>query len=270
MSKLVIDIGGTKLRSELGGKKEEYLTKERELIEFLEEKLKEDKSIDTISISFAGQVHNGVILSSPNIKIKQKNIKEYFEKKYHIILKIDNDLNCALLAEKKYFKEKNIALLFVGSGVGSAVLENGSIVRGKNNIACEIGHIPFKKAPFLCGCGRDNCIEIFGGGVGLQNWLKYYGYSWMSLEDMKNSTDKNIQKIYKNFLEALLRAAGTLITLFNPKVLVLGGGIITSNPYILDIIKQDIKRYALKQSCEDLEIVLSKIENASLKGAKEL
>jgi len=270
MSSLIIDIGGTKLRSEFEGIYEEYLSKDKELIPFLEDKLKRYKNIDTVKVSYAGQVNKGVILSSPNIKVKEKNIKEYFEKKYGIVFKIDNDLNCALLAEKNYFKEKNIALLFVGSGVGASVLENAHIVRGEKNIACEIGHIPFKKAPFHCGCGRDNCIEIFSGGVGLQNWLKYYGYPWMSLEKIKNAKDKNLQSIYKNFLEALLRAAGTLVTLFNPKVLVLGGGVIASNPYILDIIKQDIKKYALKQSCEDLQIVLSKLKNASLQGAKEL
>lgn len=270
MNRLFVDIGGTKLRCELNGKKEEYPTKEKELVSFLEEKLKRDKDIKTISVSFAGQVYNGVILSSPNIKIKVKNIKEYFESKYHITFKIDNDLNCALLAETKYINQKNIALLYVGSGVGGAALESGRIIRGEKNIACEIGHIPFKKAPFLCGCGKDNCIEIFGSGSGLEKWYKYYGYGYMKLDELKTKKDNNLQKIYENFLEAILRAAASMVTLFNPKVLILGGGVIKSNPFLLDIIKKDLDKFALKQSCEGLDIVISKLENASLEGAKLL
>lgn len=270
MSTLIVDIGGTKLRSEFEGVYEEYLSKDKELIPFLEDKLNRHKNIDTVKVSFAGQVNDGIILSSPNIKVKEKNIKEYFEKKYGIVFKIDNDLNCALLAESKRIPEKNIALLFVGSGVGAAVLENGAIIRGEKNLACEIGHIPFKKAPFLCGCGKDNCIEIFSGGAGLEKWFKYYKIEWMSLDEMKSSEDKTVKKIYENFKEGVLRAAATLVTLFNPKILVLGGGIIKANPCILDIIKNELEKYALKESLKELKIVISDIKNASLEGAKLL
>ncbi len=270
MNKLFIDIGGTKLRSENKNKKEEYLTKDKELISFLEEKLKEDRKIDFVGISFAGQVCDGVILSSPNIVVKKKNIKEYFEKKYNIVLKIENDLNCALFAEMKNIKEKNIALLFVGSGVGSAVLDNKRVIRGEQNIACEIGHIPFKKAPFLCGCGKDNCIEIYSSGEGIKKWLDYYKLPKMDLSSLRKSKNKNAIKIYNNFIEGILRASASLVTLFNPKILILGGGIIKSNPYILDIIKNDLNKFALKQSCINLKILISKFENASLEGAKLL
>jgi len=270
MSKLFIDIGGTKLRCEQDGKIQEYFTKEKELTAFLEMKLQNDKTVNAISVSFAGQVDKGVILSSPNINVKVKNIKEYFEKKYHISFKIDNDLNCALLAETKYIDEENIALLFIGSGVGGAVLESNRIIKGEKNIACEIGHIPFKKAPFLCGCGKDNCIEIYGGGAGLAKWFEYYGYEFVKLQELKEAKDKNLQKIYDNFLEAILRAAASLVTLFNPKVLILGGGIIKSNPFLLDIIKKDLDKFALKQSCEGLKIIASRLKNASLEGAKLL
>ena len=270
MSTLIVDIGGTKLRSEFEGVYEEYLSKDKDLVLFLEEKLNRYKGIDAVKVSFAGQVNDGVILSSPNIKIKEKNIKEYFEKKYNIVFKIDNDLNCALLAETKRISEKNIALLFIGSGVGSAVLENGAIIRGEKNTACEIGHIPFKKAPFLCGCGKDNCIEIFSGGTGLKKWFEYYKIEWMSLQQIKNSKNKKVKEIYDNFKEGILRAAATLVTLFNPKILILGGGIVNANPYILDIIKNELQKYALKESLKGLEIVISDIKNASLQGAKLL
>jgi len=274
VSKMYIDIGGTKLRCELLLNdiilKEEVLSIEVDLIEYIEKKISKYNDINFIGISFAGQVDDGVILSSPNIKIKEKDIKSYIFEKYKIALKIENDLKCALIAERNHTDESNIAMLFTGTGLGSAVLDNGRIVRGEKNIACEIGHIPFKKAPFLCGCGKNNCVELFASGSGLEKWENYYDLPKFDLEELSVSKDKNAKKIYKNFIEALLVAAGNIITLFNPKVLILGGGVIRANPYLLDVIRENIKNYAFLQSCEDLNIIISKLKNSSLEGAKLL
>jgi len=270
VASLYIDMGGTWLRWEYKEKSGKTHSKSVGLVEFIEEFLQNHKDIKSVSVSFAGQVNKGEILSSPNISIKTKKIKEYFTKKYGIAFKIDNDLNCALLAYKSKLKSNFVALFFVGTGVGCSVLENSHTVRGKGNLACEIGHIPFKKAPFKCGCGKDNCLELFCGGEGLKRWCRYYGLKEMSLLELKNSKTKEAKKIYKNFQEAILFGVGTLVTLANPNILILGGGVLESNPYILDIIEKKICSYALKESCKDLKIVINKIKNPSLKGAKLL
>ncbi len=270
MASLYIDIGGTWLRWECCKQKDKIRSKKRDLVKFIENFLQKNGSIKKVAVSFAGQVNKGEILASPNISIKTKNIKKYFTNKYNIVFKIDNDLNCALLAQKDRLKSDNIALFFVGTGVGCSVLEDNHIVRGKNNLACEVGHIPFKKAPFRCGCGKDNCLELFCGGEGLRKWCEYYGLKEMTILELKNSKIKEAKKIYKNFQKAILYGISTLITLANPKILVLGGGVLESNPYILDIIEKKICRYALKESCKGLKIVMSEIENPSLEGAKLL
>ncbi len=267
MSNLYIDIGGTYLRSEIEGRQESVLTKDNDLVEYIE-KLLLKYDIKDVSISFAGQVSNGVIISSPNIRVSKKEIKRYFEKKYGIDLYIDNDLNCALLAESKESGSNSIALLYVGTGLGSSVMDNGRIVRGKENITCEIGHVPFKKAPFLCGCGKDNCLELFASGSGLEKWFHFKGFKPMKLTELK--AKKEFNEIYENFCEALLRAAATITTLFSPKELILGGGIIESNTFLVDLIRDNIDKYALKSSLKGLIIKKSEIKDASLRGAREL
>jgi len=270
MSALYIDIGGTWLRWEYKEKSGKIHSKSIGLVEFIEEFLQNHKDIKSVLVSFAGQVSDGAILSSPNITVEISHIKEYFESRYKIVFKIDNDLNCALLEEVRYINSSDTVLFFVGTGVGCSIYENGHIFRGKNNLAGEIGHIPFKKAPFKCGCGKDNCLELFCGGEGLKKWCEYYGLKEMSLLELRNSKTNEAKKIYKNFQEAILFGIGTLVTLTNPQVLILGGGVLESNPYILDIIEKKIYRYALKESCKGLRIVMSEIENPSLKGAKLL
>ncbi len=274
MNRAYLDIGGTFIRSEVvlsdGSFFKEVFSSKEDFVAYLEALIKR-YNIKEIAISFAGQVKEGVILSSPNVKVEENfDIRGYFQKKFKVELKIDNDINCALLAHSKESKINNLALLYVGTGLGAAFMSDGKIVRGEDNLSFELGHMPFKKAPFLCGCGKDNCVELFSGGAGMQKWLHLKGLSSMSLDELQKGQNQQAKEIYDNFLEGLLVATATLVTLCNPACLILGGGVIKSNKYLLDIIKKEIARYALPKSCEHLSISLDELEDASLKGAKLL
>ena len=248
---LAVDIGGTFLRYDIGEIKKVKI-KDIDIEEFLKQLIRE-YNIKKIAISFAGQVYNGEILSSPNAK-------KFNPKNLGIPYILENDLNCAAFAESKYFKSKFLVALYSGTGLGSGIIENGKIVRGYKNLAGEIGHIPYKKAPFKCGCGKDNCIELFASGSGIEKWAKFLGCS----SDLKTTC----KEIKKNYEEALLVAVGVALTLFNPEILVLGGGVVKNNPYLVNLVKENIKNYAPSFSIS--KIVLSEIKDASLKGAKLL
>ena len=238
---------------------------------FIEKILISHKDIETIGISYAGQVKDGVIIDAPNIKVDIPEIKKYFKTKYDIPLYIENDLTCAVIAEAKELKSKNISALYVGTGLGLGSIDNGNIIKGSTNLGCEIGHIPYKKAPFKCGCGRDNCIENFVSGVGIIKWINYYNLTCKpTLEALKNETNPNSKKIIREFEEALFYAIGTTITLFNPEVLVLGGGVIEANPYLYDKAISNISNFALKPTLKNSKIVKSQLSNAPLIGASLL
>jgi len=265
--KLYIDIGGTNLRAEIHGLAdviyENSSSTELDLVEYIERKLDQYKEIDFVGISYAGQVKDGVIISAPNIEVSKKEIKKYFEEKYEISLEIENDLNCAVIAEADYFKEKNLVAIYIGTGIGSGFVENGKLVHSNSNLVGEIGHIPYKKAPFKCGCGKDNCIELFASGSALQKWSKEEN---VNLQKLKQADSE----IASQFEEALLHAIAIAITLFNPKVLVLGGGVVEKNGYLLDLVKSSIKKYAPVFSLNDLEIKKTELTNAAMSGVKLL
>ncbi len=275
MKKLYIDIGGTHLRSEIDTHSgiicENLSSQTQGLLSYIDKKIQEHPEIYFIGVSYAGQVSDGVILSAPNICVDEKDIKKTVKLRYNKCLEIDNDLNCALIAEAQYGKTSNLAVLYVGTGMGAAVMDNARLLRGSANLSYEIGHIPYRKAPFVCGCGRDNCIELFASGSGISKWLQYYGSERASdLQGFKDSHIEYEKKISQEFEEALLHAAGTLITVANPDTLVLGGGIIKENPYLLDVLNTGLEKYALKASLDKLAIKISSLENASLLGAKLL
>ena len=275
MDKLYIDIGGTYLRSELhtalGVECERVSSQVEDILIYIDKKMKKYPEIDFIGISYAGQVYNGVILSAPNIVLSESKIKKSVELRYGVRLEIENDLNCAVMAEAEYWQTKSVAALFVGTGIGAALIDDARLVRGSKNLAYEIGHIPYKEAPFRCGCGRKNCIELFASGSGISKWLKFFGSDSASdLQLFKESKKEYERTIAKEFETALLHAVGTLVTLANPALLVLGGGIIKDNPYLIKLLKDHLEEFVLEQSLENLCIEVSVLENAPLEGTKLL
>lgn len=267
---LAIDVGGSNLRAQIWDGNlhvDSMATKSKTIgvAAWIESILSKHKKISTIGIAYAGQIEDGCIISAPNLNIDKKDIKSYFESNYEVTLEIENDLTCAVMAEANYHNSKNICALYLGTGLGLGVVESGKILRGSHNIAAELGHIPYKEAPFTCGCGRSNCLELFASGIALKKWIDYQSLTCNpSLKDLKNSQNEDIVQMFE---EALLYAAGTAITLFNPEVLVLGGGIITQNHYLIEMISKNIKNYALPQALKDVKICLSSLDDAPLQGA---
>jgi glucokinase len=268
----VIDAGGTNLRAEIWDKNKLLKSLHSKsdafgLYEWIKDIIKSHKNIRNVFIAYAGQVENGNIISSPNIDIDEYEIKKAVESMFDVSLKIENDLTCAVLAEAKRYGCQNISALYVGTGIGLGVIESGRTLGGSHNMAAEIGHIPYKKTPFRCGCGRDNCLELYASGSGLEKWIKHLNIECDNTLKSINSTNKELADAFE---QALLYAVGTTVTLFNPEILVLGGSVVTSNHYLQDIIMKRITNYALPQALKDIKIVISDLEDAPIKGARLL
>lgn len=260
---LLIDFGGTHFRYKLDNNEVITLKSEDiDLVEFISLQIEANKRIKNVAISFAGPVNNGVILASPNLGITNLDIKNIIETKFHeVTLEIDNDLNCAALVEYKKYKEEMIALLYMGTGFGSAFIHKGEIIRGMNSLAGEIGHIPFLKTDLICGCGRDDCLELSCSGKALQN---------KSLNLLKESKQANEQIIYNNFIQGLEVALYNVISLFSPNLIVLGGAVFQNNVWLVDILHERLKTSSFSTIRGETKLVLSTFDNGNLEGTIEL
>ena len=272
--RLAIDIGGTWLRYETVGEEElcgKIPSQENDLVDFLETTLRKHPEIDAVAISFAGQVHDGTILSAPNLRVREPDLRDYIESRYPVRLLLENDLNCAALAEALYWDSPYLCALYSGSGLGAGLVDEGRLVHGFRSLAGEIGHLPYREAPFACGCGKRNCLELYASGSGMAKWMHHFGCDGsVDLAAMRDSDDPHCRQIAEGYLDALLHAAADLVTLCNPRHLILGGGVIAHNPWILAPLKERLSDYALAASLEGLTIELSRLEEASLEGAKLL
>lgn len=273
---LAVDAGGTNLRATLykvGIHFKDFYAASASvgLASWIESILQEYPMVRTISISYAGMVQDGVIIAAPNINIDVFTIKTYFEDKYDVLLYIENDLSCAVLAEAQYYKSNNICALYVGTGLGLGVFAGGALLGGAHSMAAELGHIPYKSAPFVCGCGRSNCIELFASGSALHKWLAHNKSTCgANLQELRVSSAQSDRQIATDFEQALLFALGTAITLFDPEYLVLGGGVIEANPDLVTMLRSNCTDYVPSSIRKEVQIVQSQIKNAPLEGASLL
>jgi glucokinase len=263
-----IDWGGTHFRCVVEG--EESFSVEKpsadiDIIHELETLFSKFAHISRVGISFAGQVHNNIILSAPNITAKNIDLNTHFP---DTSIFVQNDLKCAALAEAAYFKEGNIGVLYVGTGLGSAYIENGRLICGESNIAGEIGHIPYRTTGEKCGCGKDNCLELTASGSGLMKMAKTANLDAKTIDELLKS--KEGKKIVEEFVSGVGYGASLIVTMLNPKILVIGGGIIKANEWLAGEIKEYISKNGFKKSVDGCEIKLSCLQNGSLEGARLL
>jgi glucokinase len=267
---LYIDFGGTSFRYQLDNLPVTILPSDRiDLKKFLDATIQKHPDISSIGISFAGQVQDGKIISSPNAHTHNFDVKRYIEEKYKIQLAIDNDLNCAAIAEHNALQVKSLAVFYIGTGFGSAFIDNNQLVTGANNKSGELGHIPFKKSPFICGCGRDDCLELYVSGSGIKHWCSYFKidkeFSRLDLLESLNNETSNI--IIDNFYSGLAHAFHTALNLFDFDHLVLGGSV-GKNENIKEFLENEFLHSAFKR--EKLSISLSTLREGSLQGTKFL
>ena len=267
---LYIDYGGTNFRTQIDDNPITTTSSENiDLKEFLDQFLKENRNISFIGVSFAGTVCDGKILLSPNTKTENFDIKSYIEKTYHIPLSIDNDLNCAALAEQKVLEVNSLAVFYIGTGFGSAFIDGGKLVKGFSNKSGEIGHIPFNPSPFGGGCGRDDCIELYTSGSGIQKWCEFHNISkeFQRLDKLHINNTLASNTIVENFYAGLAHAFHTALNLFDFENLVLGGSV-GNHQFIKEFLEKESLCSSFKR--KKLNITLSTLKQGSLEGAKLL
>jgi len=262
---LAIDMGGSYIRYEIieDGTRARVESSKISLESLLDSFVK-PLNIKKVGISIAGRVRDGFVAFAPNLDLPHKNLAEYIQKRWDVEVVVENDLNMAALAEAKYWGESNLIALYSGTGLGAGVLMDNKLLRGANSLAGEIGHISYKKAPFECGCGKRDCLELYASGVGIKKWAKHYGSEKLLLKEIRES-DK-FDHIAREYEDALLRASSTLITLFNPSLLVLGGGVIEDNRYLVEFIKKSLPK--VTPSYLDCRVEFTRLYDASLEGIK--
>ena len=227
-----------------------------EVIEsYIIEKVKEIEqkyNIETIGIAVPGSVKDGIILKMVNLGIYNYNIKQKLEESLNKPISVRNDAKCACIAEfndivKKdaKYSNANIVFLSIGTGIGGGVIYNGKLLEGHNFDGYEIGHMVIKDSGIPCKCGKYGCFERYGSILEYKNKVKQrlnipQEAHGDSLREILDNNRQEILDINNQYVSDLALGISNLINIFEPDMVVLGGGFTHFSYMFKDKIKETL------------------------------
>jgi glucokinase len=234
-----------------------------------------------IGIGAPGIVTNGIVKYPPNFKgWKEVNFKKHFEKKFKTETVVDNDANCAGLAELKFGlgkKYKNSIFLTLGTGIGGAIILDGKLYRGEQNGAGEFGMMTINfNGPDFIG-GNPGAIERYlGRNYFLENekaQLKKLGKNidFLDIQKLAAKNNKTAKELLKKYGFYLGVGLTNYFNLMDTRTAILGGGISNAYKYFITECNKTIKERSIKTIRNNFRVLKSNINNnAGVLGAAAL
>lgn len=301
---IAVDIGGTHIRaasyaldSQSAVKIQRTTTRgnnqkiEDRLTELIQSVWPEDSQVLAVAAASPGPLNpkTGTVLSSPNIpEWREFPLQAYIENHFQVPVQIGNDANLAALGEWKYgagVGKENLVYLTISTGIGGGVISDGELLVGISGLAGELGHITVLPGGPMCGCGQRGHLEAVASGPSITRWVRE------QLEDRADSslnlenslTSKIIAEAARGgdplALSAFLRA-GTFIGhaiadflhIFNPSVVIIGGGVSKAGNLLLDPIRSAVPERLMSPAyLEGVQIIPAALgDDVGLMGALAL
>ncbi len=267
---------------------------EEEIIASIREILAKNESRPVgVGVGVAGQVDplQGQVLSAGNLGWKEVPLQKDLSRELGLPVVVLNDVRAATWGEWLYGNGRgcdDFVCLFVGTGVGGGIVSGGRLLNGTSNSAGEIGHIIVDWHGPSCTCGSQGCLEALAGGWAIarraQMAVSSDPAAGVLLLELSGGQPKSITaeivsqaarrgdslsvRLMEEVKEALIAGIASLVNVFNPSRIILGGGVIDGNPELVEWIGQGVRAKALKAATGSLEIVPSMLKgNAGVIGA---
>lgn len=233
-----------------------------EVKQFYDE-ISNEMAIESIGIGIPGTVdrQKGEIVFAPNLNCRNLDIKSIFKDFFEIPIYIGQDTEAAAIAEHLYGAGKgtqNMVCITIGTGIGSGIIMNNKLYKGRFGTAGEIGHIIVKKDGVPCNCGQKGCLEAYSSGKGiLNNFLEEVANGKETIlkdklqlekirtEDVFNAAkngDKLSQEVINNAIDYLSIGIVNLINLLSPEKIILSGGLSREMEFFINPIM--VKAYS--------------------------
>ncbi|NXD16786.1 GLCNE kinase, partial [Nothocercus nigrocapillus] len=305
-SALAVDLGGTNLRVAIVSMKGEIVKKYTQLnpktyedrlelilkmcVEAASEAVNVNCRILGVGISTGGRVNprEGVVLHSTKLIQEWScvDLRTPISDALHLPVWVDNDGNCAALAERKFGHGKgveNFVTLITGTGIGGGIVHQHELIHGSSFCAAELGHIVVSLDGPECLCGSQGCIEAYASGIALQREAKkLHDADLLLVEGMSMKEEEPVSaahliqaaRLGNTRAGGILRTAGTALGLgvvnilhtMNPSLVVLSG--VLAGHYV-SAVRDVVQRQALS-SAKAVDVVVSNLADPALLGAASL
>ncbi len=305
-----IDLGGTNIAAGLvdeegkivakksvptrGEREEDEIIKDMAMvaIDVIKENGVSFDDVKSIGVGSPGSVNktDGVIVSANNLKFKNTKLREKIQKYIDKPVYVDNDANCAAWAEALAGAAKGVEdsiMITLGTGVGGGIIVNGKLYSGFNFYGGELGHGVICVDGVPCSCGRNGCWEAYSSATGLVRITKEHAdkdknsilwdiykengrFSGRSAFEAARKGDKAAKDAVNEYLKYLAEGLANIINIFQPEVLVIGGGVSNEGKDLFEPLNKLVfeRTYTKNGSAKQTKIVKAFLGNdAGIVGA---
>jgi glucokinase-like ROK family protein len=214
--------------------------------------ISEYKGFDAIGISTAGQVDSqqGIIrFANENIpEYTGMQVKKILQERFHVPVAVENDVNSAAIGEAQFGAGtdwKDFICLTYGTGIGGAIIIDKKIYSGSTFAAAEFGHIVTHAGGRACNCGLNGCYEQYAStGALVRAAEKLDPELSNGRKIFERINEQQTRKVVDEWINEILFGLASIIHIFNPTNIVLGGGIMNES-YIIERVKSSLNRFVM-------------------------
>lgn len=137
----------------------------------------------------------------------------------------------------------------LGTGVGGGLILNREIYRSPYFLGGEIGHVPIALDGPRCECGGFACLEKYVGNQAIKRWVRREFKRDIPLEEVSRLARKGdfkAKKVWEGVGEYIGLVISGAVNIFNPEVVVVGGGVSLAGDVLLRSIKRSVKKHAMR------------------------
>ena len=218
-----------------------------------------------LGVACAGMIDpaTGAVVDAPNLGWRNLPLGAELRRALGVPVLIENDVRAAAWGEFAFGAgagDSNLVAVFVGTGLGSGAVLDGRLWHGAGNAAGEVGHMQVVPDGLPCPCGARGCLERYVAGSGFQ---QRFGDALAGgvptalaartgrdagrltaalLYEAAQAGDAFARAVWDDAVHYLTVGLANYVTLVNPRVLVLGGGVIETVPALFDAAARSIPR----------------------------
>ena len=223
------------------------------------------KDCASVGIGLPGLLNpkTGVVVLAPNLNWRDVPFLGSIQKLLPVPVYVGNDANCAVAGETLAGAAKgcdNVVMLTLGTGVGGGIVTDGKLFVGGQGLGAELGHMVLQREGEPCGCGLKGCVEAYCSVTSLvkhtkravdadpQSAMHEYAENAGLVDgrtafECSKMGDKAAVTVVENYCRYLANAIGSLVIVFRPDVVLIGGGLSTQREYLMDKLNALLPEY---------------------------
>lgn len=233
------------------------------------------ENIHVIGVACIGNIdyQTGAVFFAPQFQWRNVELGKLLQEKFRKPVFVENDTKASLIglaSRRKNLQYEDVTYVTFGMGVGSAVMYGGTIIRGSNNAAGEVGHIILEPDGRPCDCGNRGCVQTYLTTKSMIEQCEEIGHPVQTITEFfmaYRAGEEWAVTLVKKISTKMAYLIRNLVYMYNTRYILVGGNTITSFPEVFDLMISKARELMHENLWKDLHLEIITTEDNSRDGA---